>query len=94
MVSAKGHSGYTDYSSFEEDVLQGTDFKAAIEDYSVKAGWPLQLGEAAKEGEDESYETQLGDHRFRIETSKGMIQDTLSVCCYDEGGKRLWRKKI
>ena len=94
MESAKGHSGYTDFSSFEEDVLEGTDFKTTLEKYSVKAGWPLQLGEAVRAGEDESYETKLGSYTFRIETKKAMIQDTLRVCCYDENGKLKWSKKI
>jgi hypothetical protein len=94
MESAKGRSGYTDFSSFEEDVLGGADFKAALEEYSIKAGWPLQLGDAAQEGEDESYETKLGTDTFRIETKKAMIQDTMRVCCYDEDGKLKWSKKI
>jgi len=94
MESASGRSGYTDFSSFEEDVLGGPDFKAALEEYSIKAGWLLQLGDAAREGEDESYETKMGTDTFRIETRTAMIQDTMRVCCYDENGKLKWSKKI
>lgn len=94
MESAKDHSGYTDFSSFEEDVLGGADFKAALEEYSIKTGWQLQLGEAVRAGEDESYETKLGENILRIETKKAMIQDTMRVCCYDENRKLQWSKKI
>ena len=94
MESASGHSGYVDFSSFEENILDGPEFKDALQSYSIKAGWPLQLGHAVREGEDETFDTQLGDLAFKIETFKGLIQDTLQICCYDTNGKLQWRKKL
>jgi hypothetical protein len=94
MKAAAGRSGYVDFSSFEENVLKGPEFKAALESYSLKAGWPLQLGDAASAGEDETYDTQLGDYAFQIETRQGLIEDTLQICCYDKEGKLHWRKRL
>jgi len=94
MAAAEDHAGYVDYSSFEEDVLEGEDFKVALDAYSQKAGWPLRLGKAVAEGEDESYETKLDGYIFKIERNTQMIQDTLRLCCYNADGKLEWRKKI
>ena len=94
MDTAEGHSGYVDYSSFEEDVLPGEDLRKAMEKFSQKAGWPLKLGHAVRAGEDETYETPLGGFVFKIEKNEEMIQDTLRLCCYSEDGERLWRKTI
>jgi hypothetical protein len=94
MDTAEGRSGYVDYSSFEEDVLPGEDLRKAMEKFSEKAGWPLKLGRAVHAGEDETYETPLGGFVFKIEKKEEMIQDTLNLCCYDETGERLWKKKI
>ncbi len=94
MESVSGHSGYEGFSSFEEDVLEGEAFKKAIERFSEKAGWPLKLGKAARQGEEEDYATTLNDRTYKIQTSKGLIQDTMKLYCYDENGKLRWRKKL
>ena len=94
METASGHAGYVDYSSFEEDVLGGEDFKNAMADFSLKAGWPLELGAASREGEDESYATVMGDYTYKVVSSEGAIMTTLKICCFDMDGKLLWGKKI
>jgi hypothetical protein len=94
METAKGHAGYEDFTSFEEEVLPGEDLRIAMEEFSAKAGWQLQLGDLVPAGEKEEYETKLGECTFRIETKTAAIQDTMQVCCYDDTDTLLWSKKI
>jgi len=94
MEAAAGRSGYVDFLSFEEDILGGQEFKDALAVFSEKAGWPLQLGKIVREGEEETYDTAMGDNIFRIEKREGLIQDTLQICCYDAASRLQWRKKL
>ncbi len=89
-----GRSGYEGFSSVEETILQGAAYKAALANYNVKAGLPLQPADAVAAGDNQNYAITIGANTYRIINTKGFIKDTLQLCCFDEADNLLWKKKL
>jgi len=94
MESLTGRSGYEGYSSFEETVLNNLKFKAAIAAFSAKAGFELQLGKPAAEGENDSYPVLLNGYTYSITSKERVVRDVMTLKCTDAEGKVVWEKSI
>jgi hypothetical protein len=94
MQPVAGHAGYTGFTSFDEDVLNGKELQQALQEFSSKTGWPLQPGTEVRAGEREDYKTSIAGRIFQIEKKEGLIDENYRVSCYDKDGALVWRKGI
>jgi len=94
VKALSGRSGYEGFPSFEEAVLQSDRYKNVLASYSAKAGFQLQPTAASPAGKEQDHATKLGTGMYRVLTSKTMVSNNLQLCCFDEAGGLLWKKKL
>jgi hypothetical protein len=95
MEPATGRLGWGDFTSFEENVLNGKQLPLSLQKFSKRTGLSLSLKQKIKPASDDHYLFESGDKVIEIKKFEQALDEGFRVVCKDKiTGSIKWKIKI
>ena len=96
MEPASGRSGWGDFYSFEESVLQSKQLPKSLQKFSDRTNMDLALGRHLRShGDFEEYEIFQAEYVFTIKKYSNIVDEGYKIVCKNKPSDRIiWTRKI
>ena len=96
MTPSSGRSGWGDFYSFEESVLQNPELTRSLKKLSAKSNMDLGLGRIVKSfGKEDNYEILQDQYLISINKFSNAADEGFLIVCNNKSKEKIiWKRKI